>query len=187
MRSMRRNARRPGVKPAVQWSDVSGQWLFAGAAATSTATLIQLQSPANLSNLTADPPEDLTILRMVGDFSVQLSANASSWTLALLVADVTWTPGTTVSVDNDKRLLWQQTFTNNDGSAIRDWYPPGMFEDGTTVFPQANNPTHLDITPRVRIEPGKALTLVAYENVGAGTLTSSSVSMRVLYKRSRRR
>lgn len=184
----RRNfVRRGGRKPVnMQWSDVSGQFVFAAVAATSTSVLVQLQSPAALNSLTADPPEDLTVLRMVGQFGVSISAATASWSLALTVADVTWTPGATMSVDNDKRILWQQEYRT--GAAAGNWLPPGMYtEGGAQLFPGWWEMTGLDISPKVKVEAGKALYLVAYENTGAATFTVTCNSMRLLYKRSGRR
>lgn len=178
----------------VQWSDVSAAWNMNSVTATTANVLIQLQSPTSLTNLTADPPEDLTVLRVVGDWSTTITPGntPASWTLALTVADVTWTPGATVAVDNDKRLLWQMSYEEDVAVAATTctWYPPGMFYQGAagTVFPMGfRDATHLDISPKVRVEAGKALYLVAYENAGNGSLLVSSATMRVLYKRSGRR
>lgn len=172
----------------MQWSDVSAQWTFASIVSTTATVLIQLQSPAALNNLTADPPEDLTILRVVGDYLVRMTSGDGNWTLALLVADVTWTPGATISVDNDKRILWQKTYQVFGTAAEAVWHPPGMYKEaGGTTFPGDPSMTHIDISPKVKVEAGKALYLVAYENSGAEDLIVNSVTMRVLYKRSGRR
>lgn len=187
---MRRGTRR-GVtfarkRPSLTWSDLSTNWSFAGITATTATVLIQLQSPTSLAALTSDPPEDLTVLRLVGEFNVAIANAAANWSLALTVADVTWTPGATVSVDNDKRLLWQRNYVNLN-AATADWVPPGMYREGTAqMFPGDPTMTMVDIAPRVRIEPGKALYLVAYENAASAALTVTSFSMRVLYKRSRK-
>lgn len=164
---------------------MSGQWVLAGTAVTTAVPLLQLQSPTNLSNLTADPPEDLTVLRVVGDFQVQLTIVTANWSLALIVADVTWTPGATIAVDNDKRILWQMTYVSID--SVVNWIPPGTFLDTGVVTMAPREAVHIDIAPKVKVEAGKALYLVAYENVAGGTLTTSSATMRVLYQRSGRR
>lgn len=184
--------RGPGTPRNLQWSDVSGQWVFAGVTATTTSVLIQLQSPSNLSSLTADPPEDLSILRIVGTFLVQLNAAVCAWTLALLVADVTWTPGGSVATDNDKRILWHQQYENSSGIESLNWARPNYLESvvGGAVTRRGEcdwRCTHIDIKPRVVIEDGKALYLVAYEETNGGTLTVVSQDMRVLYKRRGRR
>lgn len=169
----------------MSWSDVSGQWVQ-NTAVDAAVILIQLQSPADLSNLTADPPEDLIIDRVVGDFRVALNLDGN-WTLGLLVQDVTWTIGATFSVDADKRVLWHQTF-DSAGVAMIQGYGLVVWDTGGTpqVFSDSPGKTHLDISPRVKIQPGQALYLAAWENTGAATLTSSSTDMRVLYHRARR-
>lgn len=187
----RRGSARRGLRPTRVWADVSGQWLLSVVSVTTAVPVMAMQAPTSLANLTSDPPEDLTILRIVGDYTVALgTANQpGNWSLALLVADVTWTPGATVSVDNDKRLLWQRTYvTPND---IVVWYPPGQVVQnaaGGTYFPtNASETTHIDIAPKVKVEAGKALYLVAYENSGTQVFSTSSVTMRVLFQRSGRR
>lgn len=176
------------TKQSLTWSDVSGTWTFAAQATTAATILIQLQSPTTLSNLTSDPPEDLTVLRVVGNYTLLLTGAAPAcWTLALTVADVTWTPGADVAADNDKRLLWQKTYQAS-GTTTTQWGPPGwQITDAGNAFPAWESVVAIDIAPKVRIEPGKALYLVAYENLGAATLTMTSETMRVLYKRSGRR
>lgn len=186
----RKFVKRSGRRPAnMQWSDVSSVWSFAGISATTATALVQLQSPTSLAALTSDPPEDLTLLRIVGTYTVALSATSGqNWTLALIVSDVTWTPGATVAADNDKRLLWQRTYVTGT-AATAQYSPPGLYYEATAQgFPCHPSLVTVDITPRVKVEAGKALYLVAYENVAtAGTLVTTSTSMRVLYKRSGRR
>lgn len=188
MRRARFNARPRAAKSALTWVDVSGQWSLT-TAVTATATLVQLQAPANLSNLTADPPEDMTVLRVVGDYTMALSAGPANWTLGLLVADVTWTPGATFTVDADKRILWHRTYEARTGVTLTNWAPPGYLEviNAAGSFMMQTDAVHLDISPRVRIEPGKALYLVAWENSGAVSLATTSADMRLLFKRSGRR
>lgn len=183
-RTTRRSFRgaRSASRPTRTWVGVSGQFAMAGATATTAGTLIQLQAPADLSNLTSDPPEDVTVLRMRGSFVLALST-AGSWTLALLVQDTTWTPGTFLA-DSDKRMLWTETFNVAEASTWR----PGLFTNAAgSTFPDYPGKTFLDIAPKVRIEPGKALFLVAYENTGTATLDISCQEMRVLFQRSPRR
>lgn len=169
------------------WSDVSTDFAFVAAATTTQTILISLESPVQLNALGADPPEDLTILRMVGDFSVSLTTNGT-WRLALLVQDRTWTAQVSGRDDNDKRILWSQVYVDAIGAAM-NWLPPGQVVSaaGLNVTSTVREAVHLDIAPKVRIEPGKALYLVAYEEVNGAVLSVSSVNMRVLYKRSGRR
>lgn len=189
-RSFRRPGRagaRAGLRPTRLWAGVSGQFAFGSVAVTSTVTLIQLQapSPASFASLTSDPPEDLTILRMVGDFTTVLTVTtAAVWTLALTVADVTWTPGATSVVDADKRLLWVRTF-DAPSAATWAWRPPGYTAVNNVGFGYTEA-HHLDIAPKVKVEAGKALYLVAYEESGDATLLVSSVNMRVLMQRTGR-
>lgn len=184
--------RGPGT-PTRAWADVSGQWLHSAITAPATATLIQLQSPANLSSLTADPPEDLTVLRVVGEFEVTISGTSFDWILALSVADVTWTPAATIAADNDRRILWEQRFTDMSTGSQGTTYAMGgavtfLGAAGTEAVawscPQKST---IDIKPKVKIEAGKALILAAYEESNGATFTTTSFNMRVLYQRSGRR
>lgn len=188
---LRRTGRRNfgSKKPQnVQWAAVAGQFLINGVTVTSASVLVQLQAPASLAALTADPPEDLTILRMRGSFSFLVTGSATArWTLALTVQDTVWAPGTDFNTDSDKRILWSRKF--NATNATSDlWMPPGTF-NAAAAGPQASDPrvTEVDIAPKVRIQTGQALHLVAYEDNSGGTVTVSSDEMRILYKRSGRR
>lgn len=190
----RRGRRGVAFRPTRVWADVSAQFVFTAVATTTPVALVQLQAPSNLSNLTADPPEDLTVLRVRGSFSVTIdsAAFAGSWSLALLVQDTAWTPSTLFTTDADKRILWSRDyeFTSSTSGNIVTWRPPGVFQDGVNAgaaFPCQSEQVTLDISPKVKIEAGKALTLVAYENVDGSTLTVSSQNMRVLFQRSGRR
>lgn len=179
--------RRPVARPSRTWAGVSGQFVMAGVTATTANALLQLQAPADLSNLTADPPEDLTLLRIRGSFILQLSTTAD-WTLALTVQDTTWTPGATFLVDADKRILWSRSFSAS-GAVIHVWNPPGWLSwdtAGTRQLAGQVGVTDLDISPKVKVQCGQALFLVAYENSGAATLTVASTDMRVLFQRSGR-
>lgn len=179
-------ARRP---QNVQWADVSGQFALSAVVATTAVVLIQLQAPASLAALTSDPPEDLTILRMRGAYFTSIgSGSAYNWTLALLVQDTTWTPGATFNVDADKRILWSRTYQGNASTAALNYSPPGLvYETGGAQFPAHPAILTVDIAPKVKIQSGQALHLVAYENGASPSLTIISSEMRVLYKRSGRR
>lgn len=172
----------PRAKANVQWVGIDTvSWTDT---ATTASALIQLQGPTDLSNLTSDPPEDLTILRMIGDFEGITLTAAGSWVLALTVQDTTWTPTTRFEDDADKRILWYRSFSANVGCR----WDPGILVWDTGGTPQASADdsmrTRLDIAPRVRIEPGKALFLVRYEQSGTTTFAGASQCLRVLYKRS---
>lgn len=187
MRRMKRYARRP-VGPSRTWSDVSGAFGFAAVASTTQAILISLESPTNLTNLGSDPPEDLTLLRMVGDFSVSLSTSGI-WRLGLLVQDRTWTANASGVDDNDKRVLWSQVYRNTWG-AVMTFNEPGfmqVFLSPPLAAGGLHQATHLDIAPKVKIEAGKSLYVVAWEEQSGATFTLSSANMRVLYQRSGRR
>lgn len=185
----RRFAPRQGYKPTRVWAGISGQFAHSAITANALATLVRLEAPASLSSLEADPPEDLTILRIRGNFNVTLSAAAAvtSWTLGLIVQDHQWTQGATFLIDSDKRWLWTRTFDTNAENATFQWLPPGMGSvAGTTFFGQVGM-TELDISPKVKVEAGRALYLAAYETASGRALTVTSADMRVLFQRSRRR
>lgn len=173
------------AKPSRVWSDVSAQWVLTTVGVTTSVILVQLQAPASLAALTSDPPEDLTVLRLRGSFSLTLGG-ASFWTLALLVQDTAWTLSNLFTTDADKRILWARTF---QASEATNWLQGGILQ-GATAGNFAGVPletTEVDIAPKVRIEAGKALFLVAYDDSGLSTLTTASANMRLLFQRSGRR
>lgn len=180
---------RTANKPTRQWASIQDGFLAADTV-TTAHILVQLQAPTDLTNLTSDPPEDITILRIRGSFNTTLSGSASAnWTLALTVQDTVWTPGVTFEVDADKRMLWTRTFQATNATSDT-WLVPGTYlasGSGATAFTSHPNATDLDIAPKVKIETGRALFLVCYENVGAGTVNVGTQDMRVLFQRSRRR
>lgn len=181
------SARRP-ARPSRVWVDVAGQFALSGVSSTTAVVLVQLQAPSDLSNLTADPPEDLTVLRMRGSFACSMGGPAN-WTLALLVQDTMWSPSAVFSADADKRVLWCRTFSTTAAVTHR-WEPPGYMTWDPAGTPQVvSQPgvTELDISPKVKVEAGKALYLVAYENGGASSMTVVSTEMRLLFQRSGRR
>lgn len=185
----RRYGGRAAARPSRAWADVSGAWNLNNVTGTTAVKLIELQAPASLVNLTSDPPEDLTILRMRGSFYFSLSTGMSEWTLALTVQDTDWTPGATAAVDADKRLLWSQVYRAPLGVQYM-WTPPGLLTvdplgAGQVVY-AGEAACHLDISPKVKVEAGKALYLVAYEEYGTAFAVSGSRLMRVLFQRSGR-
>lgn len=192
MRRAYGNRARSAGRPQRTWMSVSPQWSQTVGATTATA-LLGLESPTG-GALTSDPPEDLTLLRIVGTFKCSLSGT-SIWSLALIVQDATWTPGATLRVDQDKRILWARQFDTVSigslaGFTVADWTPPGQLTinaTATSVVAVDPNILTVDIAPKVKVSAGQALYLVAYEESGAGTWVTTSVNMRVLYQRSGRR
>lgn len=189
----KRTWKRSGYKPTRVWSDVSGSVSFSGITGSQSVTLISLESPTNLGSLTSDPPEDLTLLRIVGDLNVSMSGVAQTgFRLALLVQDRTWTASAVQSDDNDKRILWSQAFYTIGTTQTSVWYPSGVVASivvatGDPVSIAYQNATHIDISPRVKMEAGKSLYMVAYETINGSTMTVNSQNLRVLYQRSGRR
>lgn len=187
-RFVRSRGRSAGFRPSRVWASIDALatgWDISGTG-TTAVTLVSMQAPTSLASLTTDPPEDMTLLRIVGNHRVTLSTTAQ-WTLALLVQDTTWTPGATFNVDCDKRILWSRNFeavTN----AVHTWCPDGHLDvTGTNMTGGMHHVTSVDIKPMVKMEAGKALFLVAYEQSGAATFTSNSQNMRLLFQRSGRR
>lgn len=174
-------------RPSRTWVGIDGQFAMAGVTATTANTLVQLQAPADLSNLTSDPPEDMTVLRIRGSFACTISTTGD-WVLAMTVQDTTWTPGATFTVDSDKRIIWSRSFSAL-GAVIHAWNPPGWLSwdtAGTRVLAGQVGMTDVDVSPNVKIGCGQALFLVAYEEGGASTLTVASYEMRMLFQRSGR-
>lgn len=188
---MRKFTRRrsAGKGPTRTWASMTTGFAATGATATGASACFSMQAPTDVTNLTSDPPEDVTLLRIKGSFSVQLSAAVQSWILGLTVQDTDWTPSSAFFTDADKRWLWIRKF-QNPTAALLEWFPPNIVNAGGSIFPfggaGSESPTMIDITPKVRIEPGKALYFVFYET-GTGNLTVVTTEMRVLFQRSRRR
>lgn len=181
----RRSFGSKGAQPTRSWVSLNVAWTFNAVAVTSTSSLISLQAPTTLA-LTSDPPEDLTILRIKGDFSVSMSNVVATWVMALLVQDTTWTPSNDFQDDADKRILWSQTYANSTAAAVT-YDPPGVINVGSIISNTVREATHIDIAPKVRLEAGKALYLVAYEQSQGATFTTNSENMRMLFQRSGRR
>lgn len=118
---------------------------------------------------------------------VSLSASAASWTLALTVQDQTWTPTATLADDLDKRLLWMRTYHSGTQTGPVSWWPPGYMVDSSDPPLVAADAawTELDISPKVKLEAGQGLYLVAYEVFGAATFTTNSADMRMLWQQKR--
>lgn len=191
---MRRGTMRRGLRPTRTWYDVSGAFAFGAVSTTSVTNLINLQAPAATVNLSSDPVQDLTLLRLVGQFEVALNG-ATRWTLALLVQDVTWTPSSTFATDADKRILWSMTYDSVSlagviaGFTQALWAEPGYLLVSATedlVVNQDRKTVSLDIKPTIKIQPGQSLVLVAYEEVDGGSITVTSENMRLLFQRTGR-
>lgn len=178
---------RGGSRPERVWASLASRWAFSSVTATTAQVLISLEMPTDLSALTNDPPEAMTLLRIVGSFRIANAAAAgaaSGYTLALLVQDQTWTPSAVFATDADKRILWSRTFFLGSTES----YSPFIWTNGTAIVPYHPEVTRVDIAPKVKVEPGKALFLVIYENsASTSEITVASSDMRVLYQRSGRR
>lgn len=183
--AFRRRPARSGYKPTRTWVSLANGWSFSNVSTTSTSVLMSLEAPTTL-NLTSDPPEDVTVLRIVGDYLVLLTASPATWTLALLVQDQTWTP-TTFAGDADKRILWSKTYFWNGSNVSAQWFSSLFVSNGDTVTGCHPEMTRVDIAPKVRLEPGKALFLVAYETSGAASFSTDPGNVRMLFQRSGRR
>lgn len=188
--------RSSGDRPARFWQDVARNWTHSSITASSIASILAFEAPA-AGTLTSLPPEDVTILRVVGDYSLIMSG-VGNWTLGLMMVDPGWTPALVASsgfqVDADKRVLWHRSHDTTLASSLAgytdsNWYPPGhhLIRATANLLCSADGMTHIDIQPKVKLEAGKSLSLVAWENGGTGTLTTTSLDMRVLFQRSRRR
>lgn len=174
--------------------ELASSWVLNVVQATTAVSLLELQSPAT-GVLVSDPVEDLTLLRIVGDFRVTLAAPGTArGTRAVTVQDTTWTPNAAFSNDADKRMLWSCVYDTVSvipaGASAYVWSPPGLFQvDATvdTVVPLGDRSmVHIDISPDVKVRAGQALNLVWYEDT-ASTFSTASLNMRVLFQRSGRR
>lgn len=155
-------------------------------------TLLGLETQLTTPTISADPPEDLTVLRVVGMLDLQLEGNtAGLCTVAFLVTDSTWPMATVFEADSDKRILWHRTFVlpkaaSENGIVLR-WSPPGTLTSanvgGVTVVSDFGV-CSFDFSPKVKLESGKALYLAVY--VTGVTVTLESYDMRLLCQRSRR-
>lgn len=178
---------RSAGRPSRTWASIdalASGWDITGTATTS-ANLISLQAPTSLASLTSDPPEDMTLLRIVGDFQVTVSTTGI-WVMALLVQDTVWTPSATFNLDADKRVLWSRSYQAVEAVLHTYCHDGHCTVTGTNMF-ECRDLTHIDIKPMVKLEPGKSLVLVAYEQSGSATFTSNSQNMRVLFQRTQRK
>lgn len=168
--------------PSRQWSDISETWSIAAAVSTSAVVLFGLESPSPSAALTALPPADIVLMRIRGQFQVTV-AGPGNWVLALTVQDKAWTPSSLFRTDADKRIFWARQF---DALESTTWLAPGHAFGATTQIPFGQvGMVDLDISPKVKLEAGQGLNLVAYEVGGATTLTTTSQQMRVLWQQKR--
>lgn len=169
--------------PSRQWTELATGFVVSSTATTAVAVW-GLQAPAAAAGLTALPPADVVIMRIRGNFQVTLSAASSTWVMGLTVQDQTWTPSAVFRTDADKRWLWLRTFTTNTEAV--SWIPPGYMSSASDPTGWADARwTELDVAPKVKLESGQALYLVAYEETGASTMTITSVDMRMLWQQKR--
>lgn len=189
--STRSSPRRGGggrpYRPSREWIALDGVPFNAVSSTATAVALYSFQAPTVTMGtaLNFDPPEDLTLLRLRGSMLVTIS-DTGAWALALTVQDTAWTPGTYIT-DGDKRYLWTQVYQNLSSG------PMGWTESccsnnpGTQVlFTSPKDVASFDIAPKVRLEAGKALFMVAYEIVGAATMTVTLHSLRILQQRASR-
>lgn len=172
----RRYMRRGSDAPSRMWIPVPAS--AGGTVATLTPTTwLELQAPTAGAVLTADPPEDVTILRIVGEFTMTASA-AGSMTVGLIRVQTGGgapaVPDPTGPADHDQRWLWLRYY---EAGGATSWANSDATRD----------PWHwtLDIAPKLRMEQGQRLSLIM--DASAGTWTMSSKTIRMLVQRSRRR
>lgn len=191
---MKRFARRAANRPNRVWSDLTPRFLL-GTAGNSAIAVWGLDSPAPAASLTSLPPNDIVIMRVVGDFFVDHNAanGNNSTTFMLGVRDQVWTQGTLAN-DLDQRWLWIQFFVSNGPTTnSHDWLPPGVYRErvtatGVTVA-KAGLPvmaTRLDISPRCKIQAGQALFLAAYVTDADATYSIGASAMRMLWQQKQR-
>lgn len=180
-----------GGRPTRTWMSLETTWSTGTLSATTATSLLALQAPTAGGTITSDPPEDMTLLRIIAEHRVIHSAAVAEWVVALTVQDTTWTPSSTFADDADKRILYAKAYANPTATA-RTHHPPGqtvLDPGGTPAFAGGTERQlcFIDIAPRVRLEPGKALFLVCYEQAGTGTFELDAQFARVLFQRSARR
>ncbi len=194
--SFGRQGRRLG-KPARQWLPIPLTSFFSAQASTGIAQVLAFEAPTITPGtaVTADPPEDQVLDRIVAEFTVQL-AGAGSWTLGMMVVDRTWTPvGGEFATDADKRVLWYQTYDSNTFSTLAGftgvtWSSPNhllVTATSPVALETDMRAVKLDITPKIRLEDGKALIFCAWEDQGTATLSLTVRTMRLLMHRAGRR
>lgn len=181
-----------GWKPPREWIAVAGT-PFNAVLVTTASSLYSFQAPTVTigTPLNFDAPEDLTLLRIRAEMQVNMSTTGV-WALVLLVQDTDWTPSGYVT-DSDKRFLWSRVYQNL-GDGVASWAPGMEANTNASVITfrtaavdsAGMSYSCLDISPKVRLEAGKALFLVAYELVNGATFTVTLHNMRILQTRARK-
>lgn len=192
-RFIRRGPMRRGAdRPERRWVSLNTGWSTGTLSATTTQTVMNMEMPTNTTALTSAFPEDLTIMRIMGEFDVTMTG-AADWVMYLLVADASWTSGG-FAADADKRILWSQAYqsfgTGFTGYVLTRWSPPGQLYQSATasqVTGCPRNAVSIDIKPKVKIGAGQSLFLVSNELTGAATFEVNARTMRALVQMSRRR
>lgn len=190
MRYMRYKSKTPN-RPQRQWVSLSGVWTISSAVDTQAA-LMSLEMPTALA-LTADLPEGLVVMRIVGDYECLLDTAAGNWTLGLLVADSTWSIGTAFSADADKRILWSRSYGRAVPVANTLTFKDGYVRESVTAtgatvaMAGCERQTHIDISPKVTIRAGQTLWLAAWEDAGGAGFTTVTTNIRMLIQRKARR
>lgn len=158
-----------GYKPARSWIGSSVAVVTSAGGTSSQANVLAIEAPTLPAVLTAAPPDDITILAVKGYFFIS-AATAPSIDIALMVVDSTWTPSASWLADSDKRLLWWKSFTAITApltsTSQMSWFD-------------------VDIKPKVRLEDGKRLVLVQWQEA-AGTCQTTA-KLRLLTQRAGRR
>lgn len=181
-----RNYRSRSARPTRQWQGISNA-LNATFDGTVTKSLLLAFEAPTPGSLTSMPPEDVTLMRVLVDLEVTLTAAMRyRATLGLMVADVSWTPQLNFQDDADKRWLWTQTYGHlNDTVTV--YGPAGVTANATTITSGVpREATRIDVAPRARLEQGKALYLVCYGSGAMNTVSTAGDMARVLWQRSRR-
>lgn len=186
------------LRPARQWLPIPSTLMFNAITSTQVQSVLAFEEPTVTPGtpLTAEPPEDQTLLRITGAIRVGILASGC-WTLSLLLVDRTWTPiGGEFATDADKRILWSETYSTVAmaatlaGFGSASWQTPNQVViDATTdqVVECKPSAVYIDIAPKVKLEAGKHLVFLASENENGGTLSMRNEWMRVLMQRSGRR
>lgn len=186
------SARRHGGKPARQWVGLTVNNTTTAGVGASRFELLSFEAPAITvgTPLTADPPEDQILDRVLCSWSITASA-AQNFDLGLILVDRTWTPVGTTSIvpDLDKRWLW---WRGNTAMLANDIWRPNLLVQGSGAgtgpnsVPVERDISMVDISPKVKMEDGKALVLVVYQSLATATTTFTG-QVRLLMHRAGRR
>lgn len=198
MRHMRRTSygRRPvgrAAKSEKEWVCL-GQTLVGNAAGinTTVTSLISFEAPTLVAGtpLTADPPQDRTILRIVGQLQVAGAAATGSLGMGLMVCDRVFAPtsGTgRMTPDLDKRWLWWRETLLRSGES---WDAQHYLSTGGVLSPNNVPPerdfTMFDISPKVRLEDGKQLAFITFQDTALMAPVITLMEVRVLFGARRR-